>query len=80
MESSRSMITVRRYADHELFRGVRGDVRHALHLSDALTASALRCLREAGEYHFALEKIYAAAMDFGAKEQFENDFLEKLFS
>ena len=79
-ESATDTVSVRRYMDHTLFRSVRGEVRHDLHLADALTERALQSLREAGEYHFALEKIYASSMNFQAKEKFENDFLKALFS
>ena len=34
---------------------------------------------EVKEYHFALEEIYSAAMDFKAKEQFTCEFIKKLF-
>ncbi len=79
-ETNSSMMSVRRYLDSERFRSVRGEVRHGLHLVGDLKESALRCLREAGDYHFALEKIYASAMDFQTKDRFENDFLKSLFS
>ena len=45
----------------------------------------LRAVSEAGfaemrEAHFALEKIYGAAMDFTAKERFQQDYLASLFA
>lgn len=78
--SDNPAVSLRRYLDGSAFRKIRGEVRHSLHLADELKACALRCLRQAGAYHFALEKIYATAMNFQAKEAFENDFLTRLFS
>ncbi len=77
--SSNGAVSVRRYLDGAAFREIRGEARHSLHLCEELKACALRCLRQAGTHHFALEKIYASAMNFQAKERFENDFLKKLF-
>ncbi|MBO5042204.1 MAG: hypothetical protein J6D87_04500 [Clostridia bacterium] len=73
-------VSLRRYLDTDAFREIRGEVRHSLHMADELKACALRCLRQAGTYHFTLEKIYASSMNFQAKEAFENNFLERLFS
>ncbi len=72
-------VSLRRYADPEALRAVRGELRHAYHLRDELLESALRELSSAAKYHFDLEKIYAAAMDFRAKEAFTESFCDTLF-
>lgn len=76
--ASRAM-TLSRYADPVALRTVRGELRHAETLRSRLTESALRELSVAAEYHFELEKIYSAAMDFQAKEDFTRSFCEELF-
>ncbi len=72
-------ISLRRYADPEALRSVRGELRHAHTLRDRLTESALHELSAAADFHFELEKIYAAAMDFKAKEAFTESFCDTLF-
>ncbi len=72
-------ISLRRYTDADILRTHRPEIRHAVSLRNTMEEDALRALAEAGEYHFELEGIYAAAMDFGAKETFTKRFCEKLF-
>ena len=67
-------LSLRRYYEPEKLRAVRGELRHAISLREDLTATALRHLAGAATYHFELEKIYAAAMDFRAKEAFTERF------
>ncbi|MBO5510453.1 MAG: hypothetical protein J6B24_01840 [Clostridia bacterium] len=69
-------LSLRRYYDSEKLRAVRGELRHAITLRETLTATALRHLAGAATHHFELEKIYAAAMDFRAKEVFTERFCE----
>lgn len=73
-------VTLRRYLDPTAFKEIRGKVRHDLKLAEEMKERACHCLRKAGEHHFALERIYAAAMDFEAKERFEKAFCRELFS
>lgn len=70
-------VALRRYTDTEALRRVRGEIRHATALRGTLEEDALRALASAGKHHFELEKIYAAAMDFGAKETFTRQFCER---
>ena len=72
-------VSLRRYADPEALRAIRGELRHACNLRDDLLESALRELSSAAKYHFDLEKIYAAAMDFTAKEAFTESFCTAIF-
>ena len=73
-------LSLRRYADPEMLRGMRGELRRAGALRDALIESALRELSSAAAFHFDLETIYAAAMDFGRKEAFTEEFCQNLFA
>ena len=72
-------LSLRRYADTEGLRAVRGELRHALSLRDRLAESAQRELEGAAKCHFELETIYSAAMDFERKEAFTEAFCEELF-
>ena len=69
---------LRRYAKAEALRGLRAELRHVRTLEDSLTEAALRELASASEAHFALERIYAEAMDFGAKEAYTEEFCERI--
>ena len=70
-------VSLRRYVDAEALRRVRGEVRHTASLRNTLEEDALRALALAGKYHFELEHIYAAAMDFAAKEAFTEQFCQR---
>lgn len=72
-QSARSL-SLRRCVNAESLRRERGELRHAIRLRETLTDTALRHLADAARYHFELEKIYAAAMDFRAKEIFTEKF------
>ena len=72
-------ISLRRYVTPETLRPLRGRLRHAAVLSSVLTEAATACLADAAGYHFELESIYAAAMDFAAKEAFTERFCQTLF-
>ncbi len=74
------IVSLRRYADPEALRAVRGELRHANALRDRLMESALHELATVAHYHFELEKIYAAAMDFTAKEAFTESFCRDVFN
>ncbi len=69
-------VSLRRYTETDAFCRVRGEVRHAISMRRTLEEDALRALTDAGKHHFELEKIYAATMDFGAKETFTARFCE----
>lgn len=73
-------LSLRRYADPEALRRVRGELRHTIALRESLTDQALTHLASAAVHHFELERIYAKAMSFADKEAYTERFLEKLFS
>jgi hypothetical protein len=67
-------LSLRRYTDKEAMRRLRGELRQAEKLKETLTQSALRHLKTASDAHFRLERIYADAMNFSAKEAFTERF------
>ena len=75
--SARSL-SLRRYTDPKALRTVRGELRRTLALREQLTDTALRHLATAATHHFELERVYAAAMDFRAKEGYTEEFCGKL--
>ena len=72
-------LRLRRYTCPERLRDVRGELRRAMSLRDDLLSAALHSLSRAATHHFELERIYAAAMDFPAKERFTEEFCRELF-
>jgi hypothetical protein len=67
-------IDLRRACDPDALRGVRGEARLAEKLADSAIDAAADSFARAGEYHFELESIYTAAMNFDAKEHFTATF------
>ena len=78
-ETNTRALPLRRYYEPEKLRTIRGELRQAINLRETLTDTALRHLADAAAYHFELETIYAAAMDFRAKEAFTERFCEDVF-
>ncbi len=72
-------VTLTRYVDPDRLHPVRGELRHTLRLRARLEDDALHALASAATAHFDLEAIYAAAMDFPAKEAFTDAFCQDLF-
>ena len=72
-------ISLRRLADSDALREVRGELRRAYALRESLLTCALQEMASAARFHFELERIYAEAMDFGAKERFAEEFCRELF-
>ena len=71
-------LSLRRYADVQAFRALRGELRRTLSLREQMVDVALDHLAVAATHHFELEKIYSSAMDFSAKEAFTERFCEEL--
>ena len=72
-------ISTRRFVNTAGFKNVRASYNYAKRMSEALLDGAVEALEEARGLHFALEEIYAAAMDFNAKENFTKSFCSSLF-
>ncbi|MBP3666252.1 MAG: hypothetical protein J6K29_04290 [Clostridia bacterium] len=71
-------LPLRRYTNPRALREIRGELRRTVAMRETLTDTALRHLASAASYHFELETIYAAAMDFQAKEAFTERFCREL--
>ena len=69
---------LRRYLDSERLRAVRPELRRAMSLRKSLLEAAEARLSMAATHHFALEELYASAMDFRAKEAFTEAFCEEI--
>lgn len=76
--SEDGVISMKRFADAEAVRAVRGKLRMNRRLYDSLLESACDALREAGDFHAAVEQIYGSCMDFHALEEFTHEFCQGL--
>ncbi len=72
------IINMKRFLDKDAVDEVKQKYRYNMRLYEALLGSACESFSEAGEYHFALEKIYLACMDFDAKERYTKSFCEQI--
>lgn len=72
-------VDLRRYLDAEGVRRVRPALREAAALKTAALTAALHALADVRAAHFGLEAVYAAAMDFPAKERFTEAFCQRTF-
>lgn len=72
-------ITMRRFVDTGRMRPVRQMVNYTERLRRAMLAGAVEEMDQVRRYHFQIEQIYIAAMDFAAKEEFTKAFCESLF-
>ena len=73
-------IRMRRFVRREAYGDIRASLREGSAVCRRLTEMAEAALLEVRDYHFRLEEIFGAAMDFSAKERFEKSFVEGLFS
>lgn len=73
------VLSLRRYADPTALSLARKDLRETMHAEASLKRGAADWLMKAAKYHFDLEKIYAAAMDFKTKEAHDLELINKLF-
>ncbi|MBQ9086940.1 MAG: hypothetical protein IJY47_07110 [Clostridia bacterium] len=71
-------VNMKRFLDQEGVRQIRGEYRRNLRLAEGLLQAATDSLADAGQYHFELEKIYVACMDFRAEQKFIRSFCQKL--
>ena len=72
------IITPTRFVDCPSLRRERSSLRTLAHMLTEEKNTALRELSLAGKAHFALEKIFAKAMDFAAKEEFAEKTVETI--
>ena len=71
-------INMKRFLKPDSLSRYRSQIRRLISLHESITDTAVSYLKEAGAFHFALEEIYGAAMDFEAKEQYVNQIIEKI--
>ncbi|MBQ8345392.1 MAG: hypothetical protein IJY42_03900, partial [Clostridia bacterium] len=72
-------INMKRFWDRDALSSVKRELRANRRLRELLMESACESLLQAGQQHFALEKLYASCMDFQAQDRFTRSFCEKLF-
>ena len=73
------LISMRRYVCRESFALVRGRVRYATQMREALIAGAKDAFARVSEAHDALERLYGEAMDFAAVERYTAELCHKWF-
>lgn len=71
-------INMKRFVDLSALSSVKNEYRSILHVRQSVLELALSEFAKIKDYHFALEDIYGAAMDFEAKEKFTEDFCNKI--
>lgn len=79
-EDDGRVINMKRFTDAAQMQKARSDYRMANRLRSGIEELALYELERAKKYHFTLEEIYGAAMDFSAKDRFCTEFCNKIFS
>ena len=72
-------VNIKRFIDEKGFKANRERLKKLENSAKGLEALVYESFCEVRKYHFALEKIYAEAMDFSAKEQYTENFIKKLF-
>jgi hypothetical protein len=72
-------IPMKKFFDVGQMRAMRSILRGTREVQKRLKDYAAEALSRAAEAHFALEEIYSSTMDFAAKEQFAEEFCQKLF-
>lgn len=79
-EKAKKRIRMARFTDLQQYRLCRADIKATAKAEKLLKNAALQSLRTAGEYHFALEKIYRTAMDFPLLQAAAKAFTRKLLA
>lgn len=72
-------VSTRRFVETGRMRNVRASVNFTERMRSALLSEAILEMENVKRHHFRLEEIYAASMDFEAKEQFTKSFCNSLF-
>ena len=71
-------INMRRFVDQSMLSERKGEMRSNFRIANSLLSEAADAMREAGEKHFLLEKIYISCMDFSALDTYLKDFCERI--
>lgn len=72
-------VNMKRFCDADALSRIKNEIRNAQKIRDGVLELALCEFEQIRKYHFLLEEIYGSAMDFSAKEQFTDEFCQKLF-
>lgn len=72
-------VGLRRFLDSDVFVAKGKLMRYLVRTEGILIKEATEEFAKMREHHFVLERIYENTMDFGAKEEYTNRFLEALF-
>ena len=78
-EGGERRINMKRFIDEEGFKPHKEAFKRLENLANGVESAVGDCFFEVEKNHFALEKIYADAMDFASKEEFSEKFIKKLF-
>lgn len=73
-------INMARFTDYDKMREVRGKMKLYGAILESSEKEAVARLRDAAEYHFALEKIYTSAMDFSRMNEYSTELTEDILS
>lgn len=73
-------INMKRFTDYSQMTLIRADIRSAMRMRDNVSELAVSEFEKAKKYHFTLEDIYGAAMDFDSKEEFCKEFIERVIA
>ena len=73
-------VNMERFWRTDMLRVFRRELRQSDHSRQALLESAELAFARAREAHFALERIYAGAMDYAALEQYTTELLTGIFA
>ena len=71
-------INMKRFVDLDAVSKIRHEYRTIAHIRDNVLDTALYEFEKIKNYHFKIEDIYGAAMNFDAKEQFTSEFCNKI--
>ncbi len=74
------VLPMRRFLRREALLPLRETLRQTAKLRESLMEGAENAFRDVAEAHFALEKIYTAAMNFPAEQAFAEQLCERLLA
>ncbi len=77
-EGDGSRINMKRFCDADRLGERKVEYRINRRLYEALLDSAVGAMSEAGEYHFRLEQLYGACMDFESQKKFIRSFCQTI--
>ena len=78
--SKGTVINTERFIQKNILKEARSLIRHADKCKAELLSGTYDLLAKIKELHFSLESIYIQAMDFTAKEEYQNRLIEEIFS